>query len=113
MDNQFMVDAEGNLIPKPVPIIPVEEAITEEEPKHPKLKKDELDYLFEVPQPEDNDIYTADLVEVPEEEDLSDLVTVSNDDIMGEAPKPKKTGKYKKTTKRYIPPAPTSLGGMR
>ena len=45
--------------------------------------KDELADLFEVPQPEDNDITTEHLTAVPEKEDLSDLFNVSEEEMMG------------------------------
>lgn len=93
------------IIPPPVQMPQSEEY--EEEPTHPKLRKDELDYLFEVPQAEDNDIYTDDLVELPEDENLDDLFSVSNDDIMGAPPRKRK---IRRTMKRY---PPTGMGGMR
>jgi len=54
------------------------------EVKQEEESSDDLDDLFEVPQPEDNDMAVDHLVARPEEDDLSDLVEVSEEDIMGE-----------------------------
>jgi len=75
----------------------------------------ELDDLFAVPKPEDNDIYVDDLFEVEDqdvdlEDDLSNLTQVSNEDIMGRPPK-SKAARYKRTGRSYTPP--TSMGGTR
>ena len=100
------------LIKTPVP----EEAVNEV--PEPFKKRDSMADLFEVPQPEDNDMYVDDLVATPEEDDISDLVDVSNEDIMGEPPPLNKEREYKmpsrrvrRTSRPYNPP--TSLGGMR
>lgn len=77
---------------------------------------DGIDDLFEVPQPEDNDMAIDHLIEVDEEEDISDLVDVSNEDIIGEAPEPPKK-KYRivprgsRVIRRQPPPA--SMQGTR
>jgi len=79
----------------------------------PEKPVDELADLFEVPEETDNDMETDDLVAPPGEETLDDLVSVSNEDIMGEAPKPKpKYRLIRRTNKRYIPPT-NGLQGLR
>lgn len=103
---------EQERIPEPIP--PVEEDVVLE--VEPEAKpKDELADLFEVPQPDDNDMTTDHLVEAPEEEDVSDLVEVSQEDLMGKLPppKPKPVVKFRRTTKRYTPPPPTGVRGVR
>ncbi len=116
---RYRITEEGKavLIPKPTePLasIPVpEEAI---EPVEPEPKpKDELADLFEVPKPDDNDMVVDHLIDAPEEEDLSDLVEVSDEDIMGKLPprKPKPVERFRRTSKRYIPPPPTGIRGIR
>lgn len=74
--------------------------------------------LFDVPQPEDNDMRTDHLVELEEEEDLSDLVDVNfGTDIVGdEEPEPQqKRFRISPRGRRFIrrQPPPTSLGGLR
>lgn len=75
-----------------------------------------LDDLFAVPQPGDHDIRTDHLFRLDEEDDLSDLVDVSEEDVMGEEPElppqPRRRlmRRIKRPYKRYAPP--TSLGGM-
>jgi len=72
---------------------------------------DDMADLFEVPEETDNDMAVDDLVEPPDEESMDDLVSVSNEDIMGAAPKPKvKSQQFRRTNRRYVPPP--SLGGM-
>jgi len=76
--------------------------------QQPEEKEDELADLFEVPQEEDNDIYTDDLLELDEEEGVEDLLTVSREDIMnGTRSKPKP--KLVRTTRPYYP----ELTGLR
>ena len=97
----------------------MEEPITMEELVNlAPTRKNRMGNLFEVPQPEDNDMYTDDLFELPGEnmeyeDDLSDLTTVTKEDIMGRVPvrKPKLSQRLQRTNKPYYPP--TSLGGMR
>ena len=61
----------------------------------PEPEPNELSDLFEVPQPEDNDMYVDDLVTMGEEEEVDDLLEVGDllevkqEDIMGRAPAPR------------------------
>jgi len=128
----------AQFIPPPIPVEPEElEEVVVREPSpapviepEPEPEKDELASLFEVPQPEDNDMATDHLFEVGEDltgfedDDLSDLVDVSVEDIMGdnedypgappstELPQRAPVRRFKRTPRRY-PPPPTSLGGLR
>jgi hypothetical protein len=66
--------------------------------------KNELQDLFEVPKPEDNDMYTDDLFDVPEEDlgeedNLDDLTKVSREDVMGRPPK--RRVRYQRTNRPY------------
>lgn len=55
---------------------------------------------------------TSGLIEDEDEDDLSDLVDVSDEDIMGEAPKPKQSfRRVRRIVRRSTPPS--SLSGMR
>lgn len=73
--------------------------------------------LFEVPHEEDNDIATEDLFALDTEdimggdEDMSDLTSVSTDDIMGK-PITSRKKRRMRTQPRYEPP-PTGIGGIR
>jgi len=80
---------------------------------------DDLQDLFEGPQPEDNDMAIDhlvnmseedmdDLVGVPEEEEMDDLFDVPAEDIMGELPPPK----VRRTSKPYTPYTPRPLLGI-
>ena len=93
-----------------------------EAPERDDPAADDLDDLFEGPQPEDNDMAIDhlvnisdeemdDLVGVPEEEELDDLFNVPAEDIMGEAPPPR----VGRTSKPYIPrrTPPAGMGGIR
>lgn len=91
-----------------------------EEAVRPAEEEDELDYLFEVPQNEDNDMKVDHLVTVGEPEDVSDLIDVDFDkDILGEdeEPEPQPTKRFRIAPKgrRFIrrQTPPTSLGGIR
>jgi len=95
-------------------------------PSQPALvepPKDELADLFEVPQPEDNDINcddlvsfddqdVADLLEVDDEDvfgkDINDVISVSREDIMGT--KPKSRVHFVRTNK---PLPPSGLVGLQ
>ena len=106
-------------------VIPPESTEIEQEPVEviepenvevkPKHKQDELNSLFEVPQPDDNDMYVDDIVEAPGEDNLDDLIDVSTDDLMGEKPKAKPKYKISSRGRTSInrDNTPTSLGGMR
>ena len=82
-----------------------------EAPEREDPAADDLDDLFEGPQPEDNDMAIDHLVAVPDEEELDDLLDVDAEDIMGEAPPPR----VRRTGRPYIPRGlpPSGLGGMR
>lgn len=98
----YQDDEEEEIIRTPDEVIPPVEV--EEEP-------DELADLFEVPQSEDNDMATDHLVDIDEEEDLSDLTTVTNEDIMGSPPiVRKRKASPRKVALRH--PPPTTLGGV-
>lgn len=105
-----MPDNEEQKIRLPIeaipPVAPELEEVEEE-------KKDELADMFEVPQEDDNDMVTDHLVELDEEDDLSDLTAVSREDIMGTPPKPRV--RVTRRGKRFIrrEPPPTSLRGVR
>ncbi len=79
-------------------------------------EKDELADLFEVPQPDDNDMTIDHLFLSEEEDDMSDLTEVSTEDIMGEeeakpAIKERRVARrFKRVPRRYTPP--TSIGGL-
>ena len=117
--------------------MPDEEEQTEEEtimvpaeatPPEPEVEEeDELKDLFEVPQPEDNDMRTDIALDFDEEDiiggdpDMSDLVDVPEEDIMGE-PEPEgeeaerpivKKKKYRIVRPIRREPPPTSVGGIR
>jgi len=79
-----------------------------ESPKSDDPAADDLDDLFEGPQPEDNDMAIDHLVDVPEEEELDDLLDVEPEDIMGEAPPPR----VRRTGKPYVPSRQYPLAGM-
>ena len=90
----------------PLPGQPFFGAAPQHEPGH------ELDDLFEVPQPEDNDMYVDDLIAVDEEDDVSDLLEVTMEDVMGQAPTPRveASPRFKRTAVRY---SPTGITGVR
>lgn len=89
--------------------------VIKSKPKNPNAD------LFEIPQPEDNDIYSDDLIDVEDEDvfggnpDMSDLTNVSNEDLMGEPKSSNKEKVYRYHRPRRIvqPSPPTSFGGMR
>ncbi len=109
-------------VSEPVSVLPAVEEATEKagsavwgQPEAEPPTNDMSD-LFAVPESEDNDMYIDDLFETDDEEidmdeDLSDLTSVTREDIMGAPPKPKPPVRYVRTTKKYIPP--TSVGGLR
>lgn len=93
------------IVPLPEPIV-LPSLIPAEEQK-PERPADELADLFEVPQEEDNDMYTDDLFELDDEEDLSDLTRVTREDVMGK-PRKARPPKYLQIRRPYYPP--TSIG---
>lgn len=79
---------------------------------------DSMRDLFEPPNPEDADVDVTDLLMPPNEQafDITDLVDVNQEDIMGTTPRPK--GKYRIVPKgrkviRRQPLPPSDMGGMR
>ena len=117
-DNEQEIYRENPMLVRPVealpPVIPQPEI---EEPKS------DIDDLFEVPQPEDNDIRTDHLVAAPEEDDLSDLTDPPEEEELsdlftGEQPaeEPEQVQRppvrrFIRTNRRY-PPPPTSVQGV-
>lgn len=82
------------------------------EPK-PKLHRNDLSELFAVPEEHDNDMETSDLFEVDDQSvyidgDITDLVDVTRDDIVGKTPRP---ARPPRVNRRYTPP--TSVRGVR
>lgn len=90
--------------------------------EEPTRQPDELSDLFERPNIHDNDMETADLVELDEEDvfgdggaDMSDILEVDEEDIMGEEDyideeewQPKR--RHTSSIKRRQPPSPPSAG---
>lgn len=127
---KYMLTKDGKVVE--VPQAPIEQIQPVERPasemeivsagetfEQPK-KKNNLSDLFEVPQPEDNDMATDHLFELEEEDvyggdpDMSDLLEVTNEDVMGRQPERKVRYKLRPKGRRairYIPP--TSIQGMR
>ena len=119
---------------EPIPL-PIEEEQPEEEEVKPgwdwigsdsrpeaKKSSDGISDLFEVDvEAEMDDVdelvdvdFEKDILDANENGDLEDLVNVSDEDIMGVAPKPKpryRLAPRRSIRSRYIPP--TSMGGMR
>ena len=93
------------------------ERISSLDPEQLAKPASDMSDLFEVPQPEDNDIFVDDLLELDPEEDmedfddLSDLTKVEMDDIMGRPPKQRPAQRFRRTNRPYS--GPTSLGGIR
>lgn len=105
--------AEQNYEQQEIPVNP-EEVVPVEAEQKPKPADDMAD-LFEVPQDEDNDMYTDDLFEVDDADimggdNLTDLTAVQNEDIMGNRPKPKP--KYRRVYRPAFVPPPT-VGGIQ
>jgi hypothetical protein len=80
------------------------------EPPRPQTNANDMSDLFEVPQEDDPDIYSDDLVELDDEDvmggdsDMSDLTSVSREDVMGRPLK-------KRRRPQQAPPP--SMGGMQ
>ena len=104
-----------------VPAAPPPDGFSGEAPERADPAADDLDDLFDGPEPEDNDMAIDhlvsmsdedmdDVVGAPEEEDMDDLLDVSMEDVMGEAPPPR----VRATGRVYIPrrPPPAGMGGM-
>lgn len=87
--------------PRVVPNLSASSPIYQQLYPQPEEKEDDLSDLFEVPQEEDNDIYTDDLLELDEEEGVEDLLTVSREDIVNGTRKSKP--KLVRTNKPYYP----------
>ena len=125
MESEYITIPEEVEPPKPYPER-VERVEAQPEPED----KDGLSDLFTVPQPTDNDmdtegLFQADKEELEEDDDLSDLTEVSNEDIMGDGFGGEPAAQEDEQTKRYRPsqikrlkvlrrePPPTSMGGVR
>ena len=98
-------------IPAAVP--PPEPVVVEEEPE----PESDIDDLFEVPQPEDNDMRTDHLFAAPEEDDLSDLTDTEgimelDDEPEPVAEPPQRTTRKVRVVRRRPPTPPPSLGGV-
>ena len=124
---RYMMDKEGKVIEIPEEReelaiqMPVSEPLPKSEPEEPKSDTDDL---FEVPQPEDNDMRTDHLIAAPEEDDMSDLTDPPEEEDLsdlftGEQPaeEPERAirppvRRYVRTNRPYYPP-PTSLKGLR
>jgi len=101
-----------------------------EEPRVETNAGDDMGDLFKAPSPDDEDMQTDDLTSVSEEdvfgdggEDMSDILEVTSDDIMGEddpwgdreqqsQPKRRSIRRAGKPYHRYVPPAP-GMQGLR
>jgi hypothetical protein len=94
----------------PPPPQVVAQEVAPAEPARPQTNADDMSDLFEVPQEDDADIYSDDLVELDDEDvmggdsDMSDLTSVSREDVMGRPLK-------KRRVRRPTPPP--SMGGMQ
>jgi len=47
-----------------------------------------------------------------ESDDLSDVLEVTEEDVMGKAPEPKHPKQFRRTVRPYVPP-PSNLGGLQ
>jgi len=136
---EYTIDEEGRVVPLPSPPAPIppptpiepEERVEVEpvyapEPTPEPEVEDELADLFTVPQPDDNDMKTDHLLEVPEEtteEDLADLFEVGDimddEEYPGTPPTPEEIPRrtiprrYKRTPRRYQPPPMGGMSGLR
>jgi len=97
---------------------PDEGVVIEEVPPEQE-KSDGISDLFEAPSVDEDDMSADDVLEVDEEdifgaggEDLSDIVGVSDEDVIGTPRKPKPKKIYR-VRRPYIPPQPPIMGGMR
>lgn len=104
MSDEQMAEQRAAL-PQPVEVTVTEEEVEEE--VRPRKGRSRLNDLFEVPQPEDNDIYTDDLVTLSES-DERELFGVGN--LLSTKPKPKKVVRR---VVRRSPPADSSMGGTQ
>lgn len=111
------LDEQGNVIIPNVaepPEPPEEEVEVIEEPVENKDDREDLSYLTKLSDGDKNHLFGTDgTVDIEEnEDDLSDLVDVPNESIMGEKPKLKK--KYRIVPrKRYIQKTPTTFRGVQ
>jgi len=96
------------------------------DPGRPEAKKfdDGISDLVEGPdlEQEEEDMddlmgvdFEVDILDVGDDGTLEDLVNVTNEDIIGMAPRPqyRRPAPRRRTTRRNGPPPDTSLGGMR
>ena len=124
---RYMMDKEGKVIEIPEEReelaiqMPVSEPLPKSEPEEPKSDTDDL---FEVPQPEDNDMRTDHLVAAPEDDDLSDLTDPPEEEELsdlftGEQPaeEPEQERQTRQAPRRFVRtnrryPPPTSMQGV-
>lgn len=107
---------ETSVEPESVEEVVVEEEVTPEPAKKGPQVNTDMDDLFEVPEEDDDDIYSEDLLELDNERDvmggnMDDLFSVKEEDIMGRKPQPK-TIKRIRRVRRPSGNQPTSMGGM-
>ena len=119
MDNERYQEDDLQTDEEQVVEVPVEqEVVVEGEEQEKSNLTHDLSDLLEVPQEDDNDMYIDDLFEADEEDiefddDLSDLTSVSHEDVMGRRPVKKKKVRYVRVRKVYREQPPTSLQGLR
>lgn len=104
-------------LPQPIPIEPIlepdtgdnyETVLVDENGREIPQRKgaEDLSDLFDVPHPNDPDIYSEDLLDLDEEDisggDCNDLFEVTRDDIIG-TPTRHKTFKVRRLKKRELP----------
>lgn len=97
--------SESPVFSVPAPVVPQPAAVPAAVPV------DELSDLFAVPQEQDHDMQVDDLVELDEEDDLSDLVAVSREDIMGPLPPRQGTRKVVRRVRQVSPE--TTIRGVQ
>ena len=74
-EEEMEEEGQEAVVPEAVELSP--EVRQAEQPEIKEESSDDLADLFEVPQPEDNDMATGYLVEKPGDDDISDLVEVT------------------------------------
>lgn len=117
MDNEFDTEMEEQEVSPEEQSANLEEVIMPSPTR--EANGDDLADLFEVPDEDDPDMQTRDLLEIDVDEDiidgdLSDITAVSREDIMGRPLNPKvkpKPRMIRRLPKRYVPP-PSGMGGM-
>jgi hypothetical protein len=97
----------------------IEEELVELPPKTQEELESDPNYIPELditPEQLDEDFGVGEKLDGSldelERSDVGDMLEVDSSDITGEPPKTKKRY-FRRTNKRYIPPSPPTLGGMR